>query len=641
LDGWISQRRTLLQAVSSGLTLAGGWLLIWLGGVDPLWSVVLFIMTYALAGLPTAVRALAALVRRGQFDTDLLMIAAAAGAALLGQWAEGATLLFLFNLGHVLEHRALDRARKAIRDLADLHPKTARVRREGQERAIGTDQIRLHDTVLISPGERVPIDGLVREGSSAVDQSPITGESLPVAVGPGDQILAGSLNGAAALEVEATRLAKDSTLSRAIELIQHASEKKSPTEKWSDRMARVLVPTVLAVGALLIVIPPLFGLPFRDSFLRAMTLLVAASPCALALGPPAAILAGLARAARAGVLIKGGANLERLGTLRALAFDKTGTLTRGAYKVTEIVPAPGWETEQVLAIAAAVESRSAHPLAAAVVTAAEERELQPPPAEAVTAQSGLGVRGTLEQGQVQLGAASNLLPEDGEGHAQLWKAVRRREAHGDTVIVVRLEGSVIGLIALGDELRAGAQETLTALRQLGIEQTLMLSGDSERAAGAIAAKLDLDRYWAEMLPEDKVETIQRLRGSHGPIGMVGDGVNDAPALAGSNVGIAMGGAKTEAALETADVVLMGDDLTRLPFVIDLGRRTRRIIQQNSALALVVILALSALALTNLASITAAVVIHEGSTLLVLLNALRLLGPSSPGRAPVSGDPGPP
>jgi Cd2+/Zn2+-exporting ATPase len=447
-------------------------------------------------------------------------------------------------------------------------------------------------------------------------------------------VFAGTVNGEGALDVKVTRLAKDSTLSRVMKRVEEAQTQKSPTQQTVERFERVFVPAVLMAAALVIVVPPLFGAPLQVSFLRAMTLLVAASPCALALGTPASILAGVAQAARNGVLVKGGVHLENLGRLKAIAFDKTGTITQGRPEVTEVVKLPTSNfqlqtDDALLALAAAVESRSGHPLAQAVVRAAQAKGLASPHVGDVESLTGRGLRSAVN-GQIVLIGSLNLMEESkvavpGEAKQQ----IESLQASGQTIMLVALGAQLAGVVALADTLRADAAPTMAALRKMGVGETVMLTGDNARVATAIAKQVGLTDFRADLMPEDKVTAIRHLVEAHGEVAMVGDGVNDAPALANATVGIAMGGAGTDVALETADVALMGDDLSKLPFAVGLGRATRAIIMQNLFMALGVIGLLIIASLTGWAAIGMAILFHEGSTLVVVLNALRLLGYQSP------------
>ena len=622
LNSWIQENREVLFSLLSGLFLLTGWLGGTFFGFPGLVSTGFYLTAYVFGGWDISQHAWHAIKER-HFDTDLLMVTAALGAAFLGDFAEGALLLFLFSLGHALEERALDRARAAVRALADLAPKTALVRRGGMEQELPVEALQLEDVVIVRPGVRIPVDGIILTGHSGVDQASVTGESLPVDKAPGEQIFAGTFNGEGALEVKVTRLAKDSTLSRVMKMVEEAQAQKSPTQQTVEKFERVFVPGVLILTALVIVIPPLFGFPFHDSFLRAMTLLVAASPCALALGTPATILAGVAQAARNGVLIKGGAHLENLGRLKAIAFDKTGTITHGRPEVTEI-RVFGKDKSYLLSLAAGAESRSAHPLALAVVRAAQLQNVPQAMMDEVESLTGQGLRAVLNDKTVWVGNQKLMEIANVALSSEMLEQANTIQQSGKTLMWVAENRTALGLIALADTLRSEAAPTMKALKTAGVTHTIMLTGDNVRSAAAIATEAGLTDFRADLLPEDKLTVIRQLVQDHGQVAMIGDGVNDAPALANATVGIAMGGAGTDVALETADVALMGDDLSKLPFAVGLGRATRAIIVQNLFISLGVIALLIVTSLTGIVSIGIAVVFHEGSTLVVVANALRLL-----------------
>lgn len=624
LKNWYRENQELLYCALAGVLVLSGWLGQTFFGLNVWIATGLYIASYYFGGAEIAEHAWHAL-REREFDTHLLMAAAALGAACLGAFAEGALLLFLFSLGHALEERMTEHARSAVRALADLAPKTALVKRAGREIELPVEQVTLEDVVTIRPGVRLPVDGKVLSGNSAVDQSPVTGESTPVEKAPGSLVFAGTINGEGGLEVQVTRLAKDSTLARVMKMVEEAQAQKSPTQQLTEKFERVFVPAVLIADLLLIAIPPFFGMPFRDSFLRAMTLLVAASPCALALGTPSAILAGIGQAARHGVLIKGGAHLENLGRLKAIAFDKTGTITKGRPEMTELIPLAGFSEECVLALAAAVENHSAHPLALAVVRAAQERHLELPTASAVSATTGRGIQAQVDGQVVSVGSAK-MFEESGITLPELIRQrVQGLEDQGKTVMLVSLDEKPAGLIAVADVLRPDVPATIARLKALGVNKSVMLTGDNNRVAAYIAGQVGLSDQRANLMPEDKLDVIRSLVQEFGAVGMVGDGVNDAPALANATVGIAMGGAGTDVALESADVALMGDNLAMLPFAIGLGRASRSIISQNLVIALGVIAILVVASVTGWVGIGLAVFFHEGSTIVVVLNSLRLLG----------------
>ena len=624
--GWLARNPELARSLASGALLLAA-VLAGRSGAAPQPAVLaLFACAYALGAWDLLRHGLGEIAAGSfSFDIDLLMLVAAAGAAAIGAYAEGAFLLFLFSLAHALEHYAMGKARNAISALADLAPPTARVVADGREVEVPVGEVRVGQVVLVLPGERVPTDGTVRSGASSVNQAPITGESVPVEKGPGAEVYAGTVNGEGALEVVTTRAAGDRTLDRVVRLVEEAQTQKAPTQRFTDRFARVYVPVVLVAVAALIVVPPLLGLlAWRESFYRGMTMLVAASPCALALGTPAAVLAGIAQAARRGVLIKGGEYLEALGTLRALALDKTGTLTNGRPEVTELVPLPGVAADELLGVAAAVERRSQHPLARAVVRRAEAASLALPEAGDLRSVTSRGVRSTVGGEPVEIGSLRLWQDDAVAVDPAVRAAVERLQADGQSAMAVRAGDRWLGAIGLADQPRPTARETVAELHALGVRPVVMLTGDHRLVGEAVGRAVGADAVVADLLPEGKVAAIEALVREHGQCGMVGDGVNDAPALARATVGIAMGGAGTAAALETADVALMADDLGMLPFAVGLSRRARGVIRQNVGIALAVIALLIVASLTGLIGIGVAVLLHEGSTLAVIANALRLL-----------------
>lgn len=630
---WYARNRELAWSLMAGTMLAAGWGLE-RAGVAPMASIAAFVGAYIFGARDNVAHFLRDLGKgRFNFNIDLLMVVAALGAAVLGEWFEGALLLFLFSLGHALEHYALGRARNAIKALADLAPTRAVVLRDeggvAREVTVAIEEVRPGDRVVVKPAERIPVDGTVTEGRSGVNQAPITGESVPVEKVPGETVFAGSVNGEGVLVVEVTAALGDRTLDRVVKLVAEAQTQKAPTQQFTDRFERIFVPVVLVADLLLIVVPPLLGVwTWSEAFYRAMALLVAASPCALALGTPSAVLAGIAQAARRGVLIKGGAHLEALGAIRVLALDKTGTITKGEPAVTDIVPAPSVEADDLLATTAAVERRSQHPLARAVMAAAATKGLAIAEAGEVQSVTGRGIRASVGADTVDVGRLL-MFEERGMLVPEAIRAdVVRLEANGRSTMVVRRStddqtDGWLGVIGIADEPRANAAATIERLRKSGITRIVMLTGDNAGVGNAVGRAVGVDEVRAGLLPEDKVEAIRELVAT-GPVAMIGDGVNDAPALANATVGIAMGGAGTAAALETADVALISDDLGQLPFAIGLSHRARAIIRQNLYVSLSVIAGLVVVTVTGVAGIGIAVIVHEGSTLVVVANALRLL-----------------
>lgn len=572
---------------------------------------------------------------RGQLDIDFLMVVAAIGAALVGEFAEGALLLFLFSLGHGLEHVALDRARSAVSALGKFAPKRARIRNaDGSEREVPVEEIAIGSLVSVRPGERIAADGTVIEGRSGVDQSPLTGESMPVDKEPDDEVFAGSLNGDGALLVRTNRPATDTLVARMVRLVAEAQATKSLAERTAERFTRVYVPCVLVTTIVAIVLPPMLGwLSWNDAFLRAMSMLIGASPCALAISTPAAVLAGLARAARGGVLIKGGVHLEALGLVRTVAVDKTGTITRGKPELARIRCMPDVDERELLRIAASVESASSHPIARAIIDAARTRGVVvPTPTDARTVQ-GKGVEAIVEGTRAGVGRSS-LFANHGEFTANpvLSQMAQEIESEAMTAMSVVHGTRALGALGVSDRPRNEAKRAVAALNALGCD-VVMLTGDNRATAQHIAVDVGITRVEAGLMPEAKIALVRSFVAQSRAVAMVGDGVNDAPALAAATVGIAMGRGGTDVALEAADVVLMSDDLMRLPFAIDLGRATRAMVRQNVIFSMAVVAALIPLTLTGIVELPLAVVCHEGSTVLVALHGLRLLSRRNPYSTP--------
>jgi Cd2+/Zn2+-exporting ATPase len=615
-------RMTWLTAVCiSGLLI--GWLGEKFGWLDPTQAIVPYTVAYVAGGFYAARRALRELFS-GSVNVDLLMIVAAVGAAIVNEWPEGAVLLFLFSLSNTLEQYVLGRTRRAIEALMDLSPNEAVVRCDGIEKRVPVEQLHLGDIVIVRPGERIPADGKIVTGQTSVDQSVMTGESVPIERSVGDVVLAATLNQQGAVEVEVTRVAGETTLSRIVELVEEAQSEKAESQRFTDWFAARYTLAVLGFAALTALVP-IFILhePFADSFYRAMTVLVVASPCAVVISIPAAILAAITGAARSGVLFKGGVHLERAAELQAIAFDKTGTLTMGRPKLTDVETAPGTTVDEVLTLAASVECLSEHPLAVAVVEEAKSRGLRPRPASNMEALVGRGVQAEV-QGRWILVGKPQLFTERGSAiSAELELAVERLASEGKTTVLVGTETDALGVLAIADTLRPSAESAIARLRELGVRRLVMLTGDSRRVAHAIANRLGMEAE-SELLPEDKLNVIRRLQGQHGCVAMIGDGINDAPALAAADLGISLGGAGTDVALETADVVLMADDLQNLPFAVALARQTKRVIRQNLLFAFAMMIALVVATFVASIRLPLAVVGHEGSTVLVILNGLRLL-----------------
>ena len=622
--GWWEQNQLIIYTIGCGLLLFGGWLAERTGTSPWIWGT-LFTLAYVVGGGFAARNGFNAL-RQRQIDVDFLMVAAALGAAIIGEWVEGGVLLFLFALSNALEHYAMDRTRHAIRSLMDLRPDTARVRRNGQEVIVPVEELMVGDLLDVRPGERLPADGEVVNGQSAIDQSPITGESIPVLREQGDPVFAGSINGSGALEVRVTKRTEDSTLSRIILLVEEAQSERAPTQRRLDDYEQKYAVGIIGFVILVAILPPLLlNWTWTDAFYKAMTLLVVASPCALVISTPASILSAIAAGARSGVLFKGGAHVETLAGVRVVAFDKTGTLTEGKPQVTDVEPTDCCSADDLLTLAATVEARSEHPLAQAIVSAAQKRDLPIGEATDLQAVVGKGVMAQTDGRTLYIGTPTYMSEQEVVVPSVMEERIDTLEEMGKTVIVVGDNGGrALGLLAVADTVRPEAHAAVAALKAAGVEKTVMLTGDNRRAAQAIGAAVGIDEVRAELLPEEKVAAVKRLLQEHDAVAMVGDGVNDAPALAAASVGVAMGAGGTDVALETADVVLMASDLNKLPYALDLTRRSMRIVRQNLIFALSVIVLLIASTFINLISLPFGVVGHEGSTVIVVLNGLRLL-----------------
>ncbi len=618
-----TNRRFLVTAIA-GVLLVAAAALNRLGGetMHP-YTVMLFLAAMLIGGYQTIRRGLLALKAR-TVDMNVLMTIAIIGASLIHEWSEGATVAFLYSVSNYLESFTLEKTRQSIRGLMELAPREALVRRNGVETRLPVEQVRPDDMVIVKPGEKIAVDGVVAVGASSVNQAAITGESLPVEKSIGDEVYAGTLNELGALEIRVTRLAEDSTLAKIVHLVEEAQSRRAPAQAFVDRFAAYYTPAVLAAAALFAVIPPLF---FHGDwnwfFYRALTLVVVACPCALVISTPVAIITAIGNAARHGVLIKGGAYLEQAGRLAVIAFDKTGTLTRGRPEITDIVPLNGTDQPTLLAMAAAVETRSPHPLAEAVLRKARAEHIAVPATEAFTSLPGKGARATVAEREIIVGNP-RLFAELGIDANAANEALAAFQRDGKTAMLVGDVRHVLGILAAADRVRPESRPTVQALHRAGIARVVMLTGDHPETARRIAAALGVDDFTADLLPADKVDAVRTLQG-HGAVGMVGDGINDAPALATADVGFAMGVAGTDTALETADIALMADDLAKLPYTIRLSRKALSIIRQNIAFSLLI----KALAITLIfpgwLTLWMAVLADMGASLLVTLNGLRLLG----------------
>lgn len=598
------------------------------------WTAALaYAATIVVAGIYPARSALQALQGRRLTITTLLAVATL-GAVALGVIGEAAILVVVFSLGEVLEDYVSDRARGSIRALMALTPSVALLK--GPARSLPTlvpvETLVPGDIVVVRPGERIPTDGRVVAGASSVDQSPVTGESIPVEVTGGATVFGGTVNGSGALEVEVTKEWADTTLARIIRQVEEAEAAKGRAERFADRFGAVYTPAMFLLATVIAIVPPLLGGDLREWLYRALVVLVVSCSCSLVISVPVSVVAAISRAARDGILIKGGVYLERLGALRAIAFDKTGTLTRGRPELTDVVPLDGHTPDDVLRLAAGVEAASEHPLAGAILQAAHDRGVTVVPGSDLQAIPGVGVEASVDGRRLFVGRMVGPWAEMRNGRID--GELARLERDGKTAVVLVGDAGPIGILAVADTLRDGAEAAIEDLRSLGIDRLVLLTGDNERTAEAIARAVGLRVWRAGLLPEDKTAAIKVLRAEHGTIAMVGDGVNDAPSLAVADVGVAMGAAGTDVALETADVALMADDLAKLPAAIRLARRTRRNIQENIALSLTTVVLLVGAALAGWLSLTAGLLLNEGTAILIIANGLRLLrSPRRPASRP--------
>ena len=565
-------------------------------------------------------------------DMNLLMTIAILGAIVLGEWFEAASVAFLFALSLALEAWSIGRARRAVAALLDLSPPTARVKLPAGEEDQPIEKVQVGAIFILRPGERVPLDGVVAAGTSALNQAPITGESVPVLKEPGADIFAGSINGDGALEVRTTRPASDTTLAKIIRLVREAQSKRGSAEQWVDRFARRYTPTVMVLALAFALVPPLLSMgSWSMWFYRSLVLLVIACPCALVISTPVSIVAALASAARAGVLVKGGLFLEIPARLKAIAFDKTGTITEGRLEVASVVPLDGHTAQELIERAVALEGRSTHPLARAVLSYAAANGIGAAAAEDVVLLPGKGATGRIGGREFWVGS-HRYLEERGQEVPEVHDMIERLSGYGSSVVVVGNERHVCGVIALADRPRAEAQGVLDELRRLGVERLVLLTGDNRGTAEAVSKAFHFDEVRSELLPDDKVTAVRELVEQCGAVAMVGDGVNDAPAMATASLGIAMAAAGSDAAIETADIALMSDDLSRLPWLIRHSRRTVAIMRQNIGFSLLVKIVFVTLAFTGRATLWSAIAADMGASLLVILNALRLLR-AAPARLP--------
>ncbi len=614
------KRRSTITTALAAIFLIAGWVI---GEEHPV-SFVLFALAILIGGYELFFKGIRSLLRFN-FNMNTLMTIAIIGAAAIGQWMEGATVVFLFAISEALESFSMEKARQSIRSLMNVAPKEATIRRGGQELQINVDDIAIGDIMIVKPGQKIAMDGKVIKGRSAVNQAAITGESVPVEKTEGDDVFAGTLNEEGLLEVKITKRVEDTTIAKIIHLVEEAQAEKAPSQAFVDRFAQYYTPAILVLALGIAVVPPLvFGAAWGDWIYRGLALLVVGCPCALVISTPVSIVTAIGNAARNGVLIKGGIHLEETGHLSVIAFDKTGTLTKGVPVVTDMVTFEGEDEKSLLGIAAAIEKWSQHPLALAIVRKADDEglDLTKWEAEDFTSITGKGAKAVI-QGTTYYIGSPRLFDELSQMNERMDTETQRIQEQGKTVMVLGTETKPLALIAVADEVRDSSRDVIQKLHALGIRKTIMLTGDNRATAEAIGKQVGIGEVKAELLPQHKLEAIKQLKET-GKVAMVGDGVNDAPALASATVGIAMGGAGTDTALETADIALMADDLTKLPFTIRLSRDTLKIIKQNIAFALIIKLIALVLIVPGWLTLWLAIFADMGATLIVTLNSLRLL-----------------
>ncbi len=624
----VKEHPDAIAAIVCGLLVLLGWLALHLGWIGL--SLLLLAAAYVIGGYESAREGLTTLWQEKQLDVDLLMIVAALGAAGLGLWqreyyliVDGAVLILIFAISGALEGYAMQRTERDIRSLMQLSADTARVVLQGQEQMIPVAKLQVGDRVLVKPGELIPTDGIILEGHSTINEASITGESLPVEKTVGDEVFAGTLNGNGALSLRVHQPPESSLIQRVIRLVKQAQTEAPPSQLFIERFERGYARVIVVIGILLVIVPPLvWGWDWETTIYRALIFLVVASPCALMAAIMPTLLSGIANGARAGILFKSGAQLETIGRVRAIAFDKTGTLTTGRLQVVQIIPATGQSEHHVLQTAAALEAYSEHPIGQAIVQAAQQQQLAIAVAVGVRSHPGQGITGAVHNQLVVVGKAAFVCQQICVSIKNL--PVQQLEAEGKTVVWVAHANQLLGIIAVADTLRPRTAEMVKRLKHLGIEQIVMLTGDNERTARSIAQEVGIDQVYAELLPEDKVSVIRRLQRQYQTVAMVGDGINDAPALAQASVGIAMGAAGSDVALETADIVLMADNLEKLQQAIRLGRRAQAIVKQNIVFALSFIVVLLVANFAFNITMPLGVIGHEGSTVIVTLSGLRLL-----------------
>lgn len=615
----IEHYQTMLTVVS-GILIIGAWITATAG--NDVLKGFLYVAAIATGGYTTFRKAIPSLFRL-KFDVNVLVTVAVIGAVFIGEWTEGAVVVFLFGISEALEDYSVEKARNSIKSLIEIAPKSALISRKGKTENIHVEEIQIGDIMIVKPGEKIAMDGNIVNGSSAINQAAITGESMPVEKRTGDEVFAGTLNIQGALEIEVTKLVKDTTLSKIIHLVEKAEEEKAPSQRFVDVFSKYYTPAIIVLALGIALIPPLLlGQTWEIWIYRGLAMLVVACPCALVVSTPISIVSAIGNGARNGVLIKGGAFLEEASKLRAIAFDKTGTLTKGSPEVTDIISL-GKTEHEVISLASAIETKSEHPLAEAIVRYAEEKGVNKEEATEFESITGKGAKATIAGTVIYIGNPRlfqelqlDLMEIDGQ--------IQYLQQEGKTVMILGTEQQLYGLIAVADQVRETSKKAIEELHQNGIESMVMLTGDNQQTAKAIASMVGISDYRGELLPQNKVKAIEDLNRQFGKTGMVGDGVNDAPALATASLGIAMGGAGTDTALETADIALMGDDLSKLSYLIRLSKKALQIIRQNITIALVIKLTALALIIPGWLTLWVAILTDVGATILVALNGMRLI-----------------
>ncbi|KPB05249.1 heavy metal translocating P-type ATPase [Bacillus sp. CHD6a] len=609
----------------SFLFLVSGWVAFFQQGEDHLSTTILFAASIVIGGYRLFFTGLNNLIRL-QFDMKTLMTIAIIGAAIIGEWGEGATVVILFAISEALESYSMEKARASIRSLMNVSPKQATILIEGTEKQISVKDVKIGDRMLVKPGQKIAMDGKIVKGGASISEAAITGESIPVSKSVNDEVFAGTFNEDGLLEVEVTKRVEDTTIAKIIHLVEEAQAERAPSQAFVDKFAKYYTPLIIMIAFLVAIVPPLFlAADWNTWIYQGLAVLVVGCPCALVISTPIAIVTAIGNAAKNGVLIKGGVFLEEVGRIKAIAFDKTGTLTRGAPEVTD-VQAFHITEEELLRIIATLESGSTHPLASAILQKANQMGVAQTDyaMEHFESVAGKGIKASIEGITYQAGSPNWFLSEEHSEMNRLTESIHKLQNAGKTVIIVGSSDKIFGVLGIRDEIRESSVSSVKELKELGISDLYMLTGDNDRTAEAIGHEVEIDRVKSSLLPEDKLRYIKQLREEHGSMMMIGDGINDAPALAASSVGVAMGGAGTDTALETADVALMGDDLRKLPFTIRLSRKTLTIIKQNISFSLGLKVLALLLVIPGWLTLWIAIFADMGATLLVTLNSLRLL-----------------